>query len=526
MRERDAGTCVAEVDGATLSAWRDADLPPAEMEHLHEHVGGCAVCQATLAHYDEVARALPRQRDLEPSDLIVEAVRARLAQQSGGRQTPDRRAWVSLSALSSVAALILLFVYVLGSGPLGHGRPHREVSAVATSTPTLVPTIGPSTFTSTVLMQDAWSAKAQVGQITNQLDGTQRFYTVNFTPDGKKLLGTIETIHSTSNRATEQAGILDVASGKMTPVGDVLTPDNATFPLLSGQCNVSDGRYVICTDTLSPPDGGFLPTSLWSYDLVSGQARLIMASSTLISSERLLVSHGLLVVTRVNQDGSANQIGVGKQVEIVNLASNTLSQVPLAAHAPFAMEFSWPYLVYFDQPDWAQPPKVWAHNLATGADVALPQLDALYAAPSAADANHAPSLALTGDTLFVSVMSGRLQTSNIPPNNVDGPDAATTLYELDHLFASDAQLRTVARSHGGIGSPVGANDRLVVYGWVAWDRAEDRFVQYHPAPENDIGRVMPSGNLLMVTRFVRPTPTTRAEQVTIYDTTRLGTAGG
>ncbi len=181
--------------------------------------------------------------------------------------------------------------------------------------------------------------------------------------------------------------------------------------------------------------------------------------------------------------------------------------------------------MYGDLPDPAKPIKVRARDLATGEDIALPQVDAMYTATKNADGNHQPSLALAGDTLFVSVNTGRIQSSNIPPNNVDGPDAATTLYELDHLFASGAQLRPVARYHGVAGFPVGANDRLVVYAAVAWDRAEDRFVKFSSLPDGQGPLAALTRNALMLRQELTPSAPIVAEQVTIYNTALLRTTG-
>ncbi len=227
------------------------------------------------------------------------------------------------------------------------------------------------------------------------------------------------------------------------------------------------------------------------------------------------VSHGVLVLWG------------GSGFGLVNLTTATLSQLSLPARAPIGLGFSWPYLVYADHPDLGGPITVRAHDLATGADRALPQVDALYAAANTGGANHQPYLALAGDTLFVSLATGRIQSSSIPPNNVTGPDAATTLYEMDHLFAAGAQLRPVARYHGVAESPVGANDRLVVFGFVAWDRAQDRFVTYPPPPPDGLEPPAAlSGNALtLTTQTVSATGSWVAEQVTIYDTALLRTAG-
>src|SRR5258708_16399507 len=79
METREGVACTANVEGATLSAWRDGALPPADLERVHAHVTGCSACQARLAQYDELARMLQRQRQLEPGDRIAEAGRKTLA---------------------------------------------------------------------------------------------------------------------------------------------------------------------------------------------------------------------------------------------------------------------------------------------------------------------------------------------------------------------------------------------------------------------------------------------------------------
>jgi hypothetical protein len=520
METRDAGTCVAEIDGATLSAWRDTLLPPAEMERVRGHVRSCGTCQAQLARYDEVARALRRQREIEPGDRVVEGVRQSILHQSPRRWTPSSRAWGSVSALASVAAVLLLFVYVLEIGPLGHLRPGRQATAVpmVTPTPTPVPTIGPSAFTPVVPLQDAWGAKAQIAQVSTQLDATHVFWTDSSTPDGHKLLGRMRVADSSGTwswSSTIQAGILDVTTRQFTPVGDRLMASPQLTPWPWDGCGYSDARFVICTDQLEPaslgPAQGVI--KLWSYDLVSGQARFITDSSKYPFGQ-MLVSHGLLLLPTVSQVG------------IVNLTTNTLSLLSLPTKRPFAMDFSWPYLVYGDQHDVAKPLKVRARDLATGLDIALPQVDAMYVATNNADGNHLPYLALTGDTLFVSLATGRIQSSNVPPNDVTGPDAATTLYELDNLFDGSAQLRPVARYHGVAGPPIGANARLVVYRPLAWDRAEDRWVKFSSLPDGQGPRAALNGIALGLYQPFDARNPTAGQEATIYDTARLGTAGG
>jgi len=68
MKPATPAPCVLGVGIETLSALRDnaLTLPNAEIERLWSHISTCGACQARLASFDRVAKALRRQRDLEP----------------------------------------------------------------------------------------------------------------------------------------------------------------------------------------------------------------------------------------------------------------------------------------------------------------------------------------------------------------------------------------------------------------------------------------------------------------------------
>jgi hypothetical protein len=72
MKPTSSAPCVLGVGIETLSALRDdaLTLTNAEMERLWSHISTCAACQARLASFDRVAKALRRQRDLEPGKRI------------------------------------------------------------------------------------------------------------------------------------------------------------------------------------------------------------------------------------------------------------------------------------------------------------------------------------------------------------------------------------------------------------------------------------------------------------------------
>jgi sugar lactone lactonase YvrE len=113
--------CAQSISTETLSAWRDDGLPAAEALALAAHTPTCTACQAHLADYDAVARALVRQRELDPADRVLAGVRTGAARQQ--RRRGRAQVWGGLGALGSVAALVLLFVYVFG--PVLGDHPRR-----------------------------------------------------------------------------------------------------------------------------------------------------------------------------------------------------------------------------------------------------------------------------------------------------------------------------------------------------------------------------------------------------------------
>jgi hypothetical protein len=136
--------CPERVESETLSALRDDLLSGDVAARLREHVPSCAACQARLYDYDEVARALLRQRELEPGERILRGVRRRVVDGRAARRIARRRLWSGLGGLASVAAVLLLFLYVFGqnggSGPTHPGTPTASrgpsVTASATATTT------------------------------------------------------------------------------------------------------------------------------------------------------------------------------------------------------------------------------------------------------------------------------------------------------------------------------------------------------------------------------------------------------
>lgn len=122
--------CPERVENETLSALRDDLLSGDEAARLREHLPSCAACQARLNEYDEVARALLRQRELEPGERIIRGVRRRVGEGRAPRQLARQRLLSGLGGLASVAAVLLLFLYVFGQQP-GRGPTHSGTPTVS-----------------------------------------------------------------------------------------------------------------------------------------------------------------------------------------------------------------------------------------------------------------------------------------------------------------------------------------------------------------------------------------------------------
>lgn len=122
--------CAESVVAATLSAWRDHMLSDGEWGRLARHVTTCAACQARLSAYDQDARALFRQRELEPGNRVITSVRerARARTRRPGAPDPRRRVWGALGGLAAVAAIVLLFELVLGPAFGPHPPTQRSIA--------------------------------------------------------------------------------------------------------------------------------------------------------------------------------------------------------------------------------------------------------------------------------------------------------------------------------------------------------------------------------------------------------------
>jgi len=129
--------CILEFSVATLSAWRDGALLPAEAQRLQAHIPDCAACRERLAEYDTIAYGLAAVRVPEPVGGYGRSPRAILAahREHNGRH-PLRLAG-GLGALAAVVLLTLLFAQLFRSMG-GRMTPTATATSTATRSPLAV----------------------------------------------------------------------------------------------------------------------------------------------------------------------------------------------------------------------------------------------------------------------------------------------------------------------------------------------------------------------------------------------------
>jgi len=259
--EQRTPACALGLSTETLSAWRDDGLPPDEARRVREHAATCAACQERLAAFDLVARALSRQRELEPGDRIWSGVRARMAnaRRAGWRASLGglAGAWRAIVAAACLAAVVALLAYILGNaaarrGPsvVGTPTPRPQPTATATAIPT--PTLAPGTFTVSdaatarqlsfayALDGEVWVSQhgAPPQQMTHVgLTDPSLQWWFTWTPDATKLLvnaGSFDGTHA-------QAWIISLPDGAVTSLP-------ASSPLVEGcghLCYWVSDRYIV-----------------------------------------------------------------------------------------------------------------------------------------------------------------------------------------------------------------------------------------------------------------------------------------
>jgi hypothetical protein len=519
MIEQETPPCALGIDTATLSALHDAALPLSEEHRLREHVATCAACQARLAAFDQIATALRGQRELDPGDHVWLGVQTRAADRPTRVATwlgrgRSAAAWRGLAAVASIALVVGLLATVLANGAgnrPGNGTTFKPTQPIPTEwvKPTFAPTATPAFPTPTLpptspalTAQQAWGPNAAIMTVNTQLDATHSFWATAISPDGATLLGVKLTVPGGNAMPSGEAGIFTLANRQFTSIGLSQTPFYAVG------CRQTDGRYLLATYDSAPGTTGAAGHYYYyyTYDRSTGQLWQ-MGRRLELGGEPVGVDHGLVVLS----SGS-----------VANPATHSITPLPLpvpSGDQASVDAYTWPYIIYTVSPsNGAQGTSVTrAHDLETGQDVALPQVDAIGGG----------AMGIAGTTLFIA----QTVTNNPPPGI--GP-YVTTLFEDDTFFTSSAPPRRLASYAGRLGAV--ANARLVNLstadgGGGVWDRAEQRFVLLVPPPAygystNLFNAVSLAGHFLAVMQPMDPNGGSDAQQVTIYDTDTLSTTPG
>ncbi len=486
-------TCPDNVRAETLSALRDELLPAAEAERLRTHAATCAACRARRAQHEELRRALLAQPELEPGERIVAGVRARLGRRAARRRlalsrgrTPTPLRWSGLGALAAAAAVLLLFVYVLGTRPTSPLTTIKATPSPTMSAPTMTPALSPTAAPPLSPVADvatAWGPNA--GKAINPVFDGKHFITpAAVTPDGRYLVGNEAALPIGSVPATNQPGLLVVATERFQPLGT-----GTSFSAVN--CCLTDGRFYVGSDSDAPQATcGVCHLRLWSYDSQTGTVREIASGASNGGLLGWLLSNGVVMYQ--------TQLSGLYEVTLATGATNHIVPAPPEGDVVL-LAFTWPYLVYALRPTTG----VVAHvrDLSTGQDIALHQLDAI-----AGSIGFHRWATVAGDTLFIIVPSDPAS---------DGLSTLTTVYELDHLLDPGSTLTVLATYGGDLGPVLGANARVVGFQAAVWDRAERRFVSFDRLGENPQAL---SGNYLLVTSLFHAG---MPGQVALYDTSRL-----
>lgn len=485
---------------------------------LHAHLEHCPFCQAQLAAYDRLdAKLRSYAHGFAPAapapDTIIQAalaasntIRASDALRvQRERMSPRKTLWPSDSpgttspvprevrpmrftrqhpALATTAAILVIVIAIGLFATISHLRPAPANPGIhPTPISTIPPTATSLPTTRAITALQAWGANAATRILDTKIDATHTFRASSISPDGKMLLG-YRTLIQPADGAQAQSGYFDIATRHFTAIGiaqPALTPPN---------CCQTDGRYLLATlDTSPGATCGLCHRIYYSYDMDTGQLWQIAKGGDYGMVQRLAIDHGIVMLS------------TGQGIYQANLAAHTVTPVQLPggdSSSAVVESFTWPYLVY------TVASATHAYDLATRADVALPQFDKLHAGG-----------VTTGDTLFLT------QTTNI-----DATHAATILFEDDAFFSSSAAPRALATYADQLAASA-ANTRLVAFygGPLVWDRVEQRFVTFGTqGQQNDGVSLALSGHFLAVIQTNDPLGGGMPQHVTIYDTDTLPSA--
>ncbi len=219
MMNQGAATCARQFSFATLSAWRDGQLPAKLAAEISDHTPHCAVCQTTLAEMGLIAQALRRH---DPPTLLTPTTQGQLwrslqptAIQRQGVSPVSlsrRTVWRGLSGAIAAALIILIFVQVFRLN-----TPVRKTTSVAAS-----PLASPSRV---------WGTSA-VDTIPLAPLGLVAFSATDLSPDGSFIVGL-----AIKSANTAELGTIDTHTQQYHKLASLPAGGQGVTP-------VTDGRYI------------------------------------------------------------------------------------------------------------------------------------------------------------------------------------------------------------------------------------------------------------------------------------------
>ena len=441
--------CRLGISGDTLSAYRDRDLAPAEIQTVRAHIPTCAACQARLAAFDRVAQALRAERDLEPDGRIWATLHPRIIRKEHAAMNPRSIISGGIAALSViiiVALFAVIFVNHRGGGPATATAtlPPGQTTTPPTK-PTPLPTGVPGTLSGLLTASQVWGT-------TGATVNTGSLTVGGITPDGQHILG----YQPSADGKNYDIGWLSVATGRFTTFDQ--SPINGTNkPSNPPNCCTTDGRFIMGANGTSE---GASTNAPWYYDTQTGQLHPIN------SNEFFVVGM---------HDGVAYHTGLTSSLHsgtLYGLNLLTGQDTPIVGNGAIVnvLDFAWPDFLYTTQNADQINTTLHAHDLQTGAEATLAPL------------GNVDSAAIVGDTVFAILLG----------------NTGNHLNEWDHVFTAGSVPKTAITLLGQYNVVSGANARVALvrqscvagtsiceYG-TAWDRTLGKLVLLSPSTNVDM----------------------------------------
>lgn len=206
MKAGGSTPCTLGLTGERLSVWRDRLLSTQEMAQITAHLPHCSACQHTLAQFDDMARWLRNQPELEPGNRIWEQVHLRISQSSQERNVlmKSRTLWSGIGAAIAAFLIVVTFMQVLNHHPAGPGS-----SSTATPVPTTLTTPFRVTSIDMAVQPTTIAGMACGSPITVT-------YTATFHIAPQSQGGTIQFMYTWNNGRASTNASVTVAQGQTT----------------------------------------------------------------------------------------------------------------------------------------------------------------------------------------------------------------------------------------------------------------------------------------------------------------------